>query len=96
MTRSNLPSELIMSSFSSESISSTGLTGGPKQEKAASALTGRITDPRTLGEEPEVEYPDKYKYKSEWFMYPPKDASSVRIVVCRNRQRETDVPFATA
>jgi aconitate hydratase len=47
---------------------------------AASALTGRITDPRTLGEAPEISYPDKFKYKSEWFIQPPTDRSAVEII----------------
>ena len=42
---------------------------------AASALTGRITDPRTLSDVPEIPYPDKFKFKSEWFIEPPKDSS---------------------
>jgi aconitate hydratase len=47
---------------------------------AASALTGRITDPRTLGEAPEIPYPDKFKYKSEWFIQPPADSGAVEII----------------
>ena len=47
---------------------------------AASALTGRITDPRTLGEVPEITYPDKFKYKSEWFIQPSTDPASVEII----------------
>ncbi|UCF17373.1 MAG: aconitate hydratase, partial [Phycisphaerales bacterium] len=47
---------------------------------AASALTGRITDPRTLGEAPEISYPDKFKFRSEWFVQPPEDRSAVEIV----------------
>jgi aconitate hydratase len=47
---------------------------------AASALTGRITDPRTLGEAPEIQYPDKFKFKSEWFIQPPAKSSTVEIV----------------
>lgn len=47
---------------------------------AASALTGRITDPRTLGEAPEVPYPDKFKFKSEWFIEPPEDREAVEII----------------
>jgi aconitate hydratase len=47
---------------------------------AASALTGRITDPRTLGEPPVVKYPDQFKYKEEWFIHPSQDAASVEIV----------------
>ena len=47
---------------------------------AASALTGRITDPRTLGEAPEIQYPEKFKFKSNWFILPPSDRASVEII----------------
>jgi aconitate hydratase len=47
---------------------------------AASALTGRITDPRTLGEAPKIKYPKKFKCRTEWFIQPPTDRSSVKIV----------------
>jgi len=47
---------------------------------AASALTGRITDPRTLGEAPEIPYPEKFKYRMEWFIQPAKDPASVEII----------------
>ena len=47
---------------------------------AASALTGRITDPRTLSEVPEIPYPDKFKYKSDWFIQPSKDPAAVEII----------------
>ncbi len=47
---------------------------------AASALSGRITDPRTLGEVPEISYPEKFKFKSEWFVEPPEDRSVVQII----------------
>jgi aconitate hydratase len=47
---------------------------------AASALSGRITDPRTLGDMPEIPYPDKFKYKSEWFLLPPSDSVKVEII----------------
>ena len=47
---------------------------------AASALTGRITDPRTLDKVPEIAYPPRFKYKQEWFVLPPKDSSRVEII----------------
>ncbi len=47
---------------------------------AASALAGRITDPRTLGEVPEIFYPEKFKFKSEWLIQPPEDRSVVQII----------------
>ena len=47
---------------------------------AASALAGRITDPRTLGEAPEIPYPAKFKYRKEWFIEPPRDSAGVEII----------------
>lgn len=47
---------------------------------AASALTGRITDPRTLGKAPEIPYPDRFKFRMDWFLQPAKDGAAVEIV----------------
>lgn len=47
---------------------------------AASALSGRITDPRTLGEAPEIPYPERFKYRTDWLIQPPKDGETVEIV----------------
>jgi aconitate hydratase len=47
---------------------------------AASALTGRITDPRTLGKAPEIDYPQRYKFKPDWFVQPLPDRSGVEII----------------
>ncbi|MBW7988725.1 MAG: aconitate hydratase [Planctomycetes bacterium] len=47
---------------------------------AASALTGRITDPRTLGDMPEIAYPRKFKFRSDWFIQPPADPAAVEII----------------
>jgi aconitate hydratase len=47
---------------------------------AASALTGRITDPRTLGEAPQIPYPEKFKCRTEWFVQPPADRSGIEII----------------
>jgi aconitate hydratase len=48
---------------------------------AASALTGRITDPRTLGlAQPAISYPAKYFFKQEWFILPARDGVDVAIV----------------
>jgi aconitate hydratase len=47
---------------------------------AASALTGRITDPRTLGECPRVEYPARYAFNPNWFMLPSREPEKVEIV----------------
>ena len=47
---------------------------------AASALTGKITDPRTMGAYPLVEYPEIYAYNPLWFIQPPKDGGSVELI----------------
>ncbi len=47
---------------------------------AASALTGHITDPRTLGKAPRVTYPKRFKFRPDWFIMPPADRSGVEIV----------------
>jgi aconitate hydratase len=47
---------------------------------AASALTGRITDPRTAGRQPRVDYPEKYEYNMGWFIMPPENGSEVELV----------------
>ena len=47
---------------------------------AASALTGRITDPRTLGAAPAIVFPERYFSKPEWFTLPPSQEVNVEIV----------------
>jgi aconitate hydratase len=47
---------------------------------AASALSGRITDPRTLGDCPRIEYPDVYSHNQKWFIMPSADPGSVELV----------------
>jgi aconitate hydratase len=47
---------------------------------AASALNGRITDPRTLGGCPEVPFPEIYQYSDEWFVPPEEDGASVELI----------------
>ncbi len=49
---------------------------------AASALTGTITDPRTLGLQsyPQIRYPEKYFFKPEWFVEPAKEGNRVEII----------------
>ena len=47
---------------------------------AASALTGRITDPRTLGSYPGIVYPDRYSYNPAWFVLPPADPGEVELI----------------
>lgn len=46
---------------------------------AVSALAGRITDPRTLGEAPVIPMPRRFKFREEWFIHPPEDRSAVEI-----------------
>jgi aconitate hydratase len=48
---------------------------------AASALTGRITDPRTLSmPAPVIAYPEKYAFKKEWFIEPADKNTAVEII----------------
>lgn len=47
---------------------------------AASALTGRITDPRTFGEAPVISYPERFKFREDWFIQPPLERSGVEII----------------
>ncbi len=54
---------------------------------AASALTGYLTDPRTLGEEIKVEAPEKFDISDNYFIFPSKDKEqrdSVEIVMGPN------------
>ncbi len=47
---------------------------------AASALTGRITDPRTLGAYPSIPYPARYAFNPNWLIMPSKEPEKVQIV----------------
>jgi aconitate hydratase len=59
---------------------------------AASALTGHITDPRTMGEEPKIEQSKKFKFRSDWFIQPPADSSAVEIIRGPNIRPLPDFP----
>ncbi|MEN6478471.1 MAG: aconitate hydratase [Anaerolineales bacterium] len=47
---------------------------------AASALTGVITDPRSLGEPPRVAMPERYTVNDNMIIAPPPDGSAVEVV----------------
>jgi aconitase (EC 4.2.1.3) len=47
---------------------------------AASAVTGRITDPRTMKTYPSINYPKKYIYNMSWFIQPSTDPDSVEVI----------------
>ncbi len=47
---------------------------------AASALTGRITDPRTSGPIRCVDYPETYTFNPKWFVMPSEDPGEVELV----------------
>jgi aconitate hydratase len=47
---------------------------------AASALTGKISDPRLTGEFRQVRYPERYVYNMSWFIEPEKNNTSVEII----------------
>jgi len=50
------------------------------QTAAASALAGRITDPRSLGKCPQIKYPKKYVYNEDWIIKPPAKGEEVEII----------------
>jgi aconitate hydratase len=47
---------------------------------AASALSGRITDPRTLGGRPEIRYPESFRFNPAWLVPPAEDPEKVEIL----------------
>jgi aconitate hydratase len=47
---------------------------------AVSALTGRITDPRTFGKMPAIAYPPRFSYRDDWFVNPAENGDSVEII----------------
>ena len=54
---------------------------------AASALTGYLTDPRTLGEEIIIEQPEKFEFSENYFIFPSQDENerkNVEIVMGPN------------
>lgn len=50
----------------------------------ASAIFGKITDPRKLGDYPKVSNPQKYLINDENLVIPPEDSSSVEIIMGPN------------
>ncbi len=46
----------------------------------AAALSGKITDPRSLGEAPEAEMPDEFLVNDNMILEPPADGSEVEVV----------------
>jgi len=46
----------------------------------ASALSGTITDPRTLGDPPQVDEPQRYEVNDNMLIFPPGDGSGVQVV----------------
>ena len=50
---------------------------------AASALTGYITDPRTLGEYPEIEMPEKFKINDSAVLMPASEDEAKNVEVLR-------------
>ncbi len=58
----------------------------------ATALTGAITDPRTLGEPPRIEEPERYELYTQGFIEPPADGSRVDIYTGPNIIAPPEVP----
>jgi len=50
----------------------------------AAAIFGKITDPRKLGQYPEVANPSRFAVNDENLVFPPEDASSVEILMGPN------------
>lgn len=50
----------------------------------AAAIFGKITDPRKLGDYPEVVCPEKYLINDENLLFPPDDASHVEVLMGPN------------
>ena len=59
---------------------------------AASAIEGHITDPRSFGEAPQIEYPEQFSFSERWFIHPPEDPESVEIIRGPNIQPFPDIP----
>ncbi len=53
---------------------------------ASSALTGRITDPRTYGTYPEIPYPERYVFNMDWFIKPAAVSADVELIKGPNIQ----------
>lgn len=53
---------------------------------AATALRGKITDPRTLGDPPTIREPEEYLLYTSGFIYPPEPESPVEIYLGPNIQ----------
>ncbi len=47
---------------------------------AASALTGRITDPRTVKNYPAIPYPERYAFNKKWFILPAEKGDDIELV----------------
>ena len=62
---------------------------------AATALTGHLTDPRSLGDPPAREEPEQYPSDDAGFIYPPPDGREVQIIrgpSIRPLPRQTPLP----
>ncbi len=47
---------------------------------AATALTGRVTDPRSLGDFPEIETPETFPRDDSMLIFPPLDGAGVEVI----------------
>ena len=46
---------------------------------AASALRGKITDPRTLGDRPRITFPKRFVFEPSWFIPPSENPKSLEL-----------------
>ncbi len=47
---------------------------------AATAISGVITDPRTLGEYPQIQLPEEFEINDAMLLAPPEDGASVEVI----------------
>ncbi len=46
----------------------------------ACAINGKITDPRSLGDYPKVELPEKFEIDNSLFIWPPENGENIKII----------------
>lgn len=59
---------------------------------AASAIQGHITDPRSFGTPPKIDYPDRFVFNEKWFIRPASSSKTVDVVRGPNIRPFPDLP----